>query len=280
MTTAASRPSSVFARALPVRAGLVSLLAIAVLAGCGGDDDERSAVRDYVDEANAILRERADEFKRANETYAVFAGGEPAADSAATLGQAESDIRAARARLVELRPPRDARRLHSELVRLFELNIDFARQTTLLAAYQDGAGEALARLERYEEGLSTELAGADAPAAQADALRRFADRLALTERRLRELEAPRVLLLRRRQQLLRLESTRELADDLRAALEARDGEQVAQLLDRFREHGRADSPGRTLDRRTIARYRRSYRRLGDAYADLTREHARLERTLD
>jgi hypothetical protein len=55
---------------------------------------------------------------------------------------------------------------------------------------------------------------------------------------------------------------------------------VARLLDRFREHGRADSPGRTLDRRTIARYRRSYRRLGDAYTDLTREHARLERTLD
>lgn len=257
------------------------MLAIAVLAGCGGDDDERARVRDYVDRANAILRDRAGEFERANETYAVFASGEPApTDATAALSRAEHDIRAARASLAELRPPRDARRLHSKLVRLFELNIDFARETALLASYLDGAEAALTRLGRYEEELRAELADADEPGAHAPALRRFADRLALTQSRLRALDAPRVLLAPRRQRLQRLDSTRELADDLSDALSAQDGQRVARLLARFRERGRAYSPSRTLDPRTIARYERRHRRLTNAYADLTREHARLERTLD
>jgi hypothetical protein len=95
-------------------------------------------VRDYVDRANAILH----------------------------------DIRAARARLAELRPPQDARRLHSKLVRLFELNIDFARETALLASYLGGAEAALTRLGRYEEELRAELADADESGAHAQALRR------------------------------------------------------------------------------------------------------------
>ena len=114
-------------------------------------------VRDYVDRANAILH----------------------------------DIRAARARLAELRPPQDARRLHSKLMRLFELNIDFARETALLASYLGGAEAALTRLGRYEE-LRAELADADESGAHAKALRRFRDRLALTHSRLRALDAPRV----------------------------------------------------------------------------------------
>lgn len=128
--------------------------------------------------------------------------------------------------------------------------------------------------------MRDELEGADDPGAQADAMRRFAERLALTRRRLRALDAPRVLVVRHRRQLLGLDSTRELAAELRSALEAGDGQRVARLLDDFREHERANLPSGAVDRRTIARYERSYRRLTQARADLSREHARLERKLD
>jgi hypothetical protein len=264
-----------------VRAATVLVLAVAVLGGCGGEDGERARVREFLREANGVIRLSADEFKHANRAYSAFARGRlPADEAAVTFGVAERDIRAARGRVARLRPPGDARALHSRLVRVFDMNLGFAHQTRLLAAYQDRAGTTLTRLRRKERNLRTELADAEGTDAQVAAMQRFADGLRRTRRDLRALDEPRLLRVPHADQLRRLGVTYELARELRSALEAQDEKRVAKLLVRFREQASARRPRRDPSRQAIVGYRQRYRELGHAYADLAREQARLERELD
>jgi hypothetical protein len=264
-----------------VRGPTVLLLAVAGISGCAGEDDERARAREYLNKANAVMRLSAGEFKHANRAYAAFARGRlPADEAAAAFRSAERSIRAARERVADLRPPGDARALHARLLRVFEMNLGFAHQTRLLAVYQDRAGATLTRLRRYDRNLRTDLADADEPAAQAAAMQRFADGLQRTRRDLRGLDVPRLLLDPHADQLRRLDATYELADELRGALKAQDEKRVAELLARFRDQGTGRGPQRGLSRQAIGSYRERYRRLNDAYADLAREQARLDRRLD
>lgn len=264
-----------------MRGHTVLVLAVVVLSGCAGEDDERARAREYLNKANAVMRRSADEFKHANRAYAAFARGRlPAGEAAVAFRSAERSIRAARERVADLRPPGDASALHAKLLRVFEMNLGFAHHTRLLAAYQDRAGATLTRLRRYDRNLRTELADADAPGAQAAAMRRFRDGLQRTRRDLRGLDVPRLLLAAHADQLRRLEAAYELADELRGALHAQDEKRVAELLARFRDQETGRGPRRGLSRQAIGSYRQRYRRLNDAYAALAREQARLDRMLD
>lgn len=266
---------------MALRGPTVLVLAVAVLSGCAGEDDDRTRAREYLRKANAVMRLSAGEFRHANQAYAAFARGRlPAGEAAVAFRSAERSIRAAREKVADLRPPGDARALHAKLLRVFEMNLGFAHQTRLLAGYQDRAGVTLTRLRRYDRNLRTELVDADGPGAQAAAMQRFADGLERTRRELRGLEIPRLLLAPHADQLRRLDATYELADELRGALQAQDEKRVAELLARFREQGTGRGPQRGLSRPAIGSYRHRYRHLNDAYADLAREHARLDRTLD
>ena len=264
-----------------MRAATVLVLAVAVLGGCSGEDEERAGVLEFLREANGVIRLSADEFKHANQAYSAFARGRlPADEAAVTFRSAERDIRAARGRVARLRPPGDARALHSRLVRVFDMNAGFAHQTRLLAAYQDRAGATLTRLRRYERSLRKELANAEGPDAQVAAMQRFADGLQRTRRDLRGLDVPRLLRVPHADQLRRLGVTHELASELRGGLEAQDEKRVAKLLVRFRDQANARRPRRGPSRQAIVGYRQRYRDLNHAYADLAREQARLERELD
>jgi hypothetical protein len=266
---------------LPARAAIVLVLAVAVLGGCAGEDDERARVREFLRKTNAVIRLSADEFKHANQAYAAYARGRlPAGEAAVTFRSAERDIRAARGRVATLRPPGDARALHSRLVRVFDMNLGFAHQTRLLASYQDRAGESLTRLGRAERNLRTGLGDAEGPDAQVAAMERFADGLQRTRRDLRALEVPRLLLVPHADQLRRLGVTYELAHELRGALEAQDEKRVAKLLVRFRDQANVPRPRQGPSPQAIVGYRQRYRELNHAYADLAREQARLERELD
>ena len=214
-----------------MRAATVLVLAVAVLGGCGGEDEERASVREFLREANRVIRLSAEEFKHANQAYSAFARGRlPADEAAVTFGFAERDIRAARGRVARLRPPKDARALHSRLVRVFDMNAGFAHQTRVLAAYQDRAGATLIRLRGYERGLRTELTEAEGPDAQVAAMQRFADGLQRTRRDLRALDVPRLLLVPHADQLRRLGVTHKLADELRGALEDQDEKRAAETV--------------------------------------------------
>ena len=265
-------------RSAPPLVGLC--LALAALAGCGGDDDPRSRVRAYLDSANELQRGAADEFKRAGEDYVAFARGELRPGVAVErLERSETDIRATRDELAVLRPPREAVSLHSQLQRIYDMNLELAHQTALLAAYERGSDQALAPLDRYNRRLGAALRRADGPRAQARALERFAARLRRVLRRLGALEPPFVMRVPHADQLARLESTRSLAVRLRRALDAQDAERVARLLKRFRSGASERRPRRALARRALTQYERRYSQLNDAYADAYRELARLDKTL-
>ncbi len=255
-------------------------LALVALAGCGGDDDPRSQVRAYLDSANRLQRGAADEFKRAGQDYVAFSRGELGPRVAIQrLERSETDIRATRDRLAGLHPPRAAVALHSKLQHVYDMNLELAHETTLLATYQRGADRALAPLDRDNRSLDAALRRAEGPGEQARALARFAARLSAALRRLGPLEPPLVMRVAHADQIARLESTRSLAQRLRRALEAEDAERVARLLKRFRSGAGERRPRRGLSRQALNQYERRYSQLNDSYADAYRELGRLDKSL-
>jgi len=248
------------------------------LAGCGGDD-ERERVADYIRDANAIQREAAPRFTRANQAYLAFSKGELApADASKRLASAERAIRATRDDLAELDPPADARRLHTRLLALLDADADFARESTLLARYVPASARAVRPLPRLGRRLRAGLSR-QVPQTQARALGAYADGIAAVLDDLRPLEPPPVLFERHGAEVRRLAAVETLARRLRGALRARDSQRLAQLLQRFRRvNGRQRGVAR-FQRLAVAAYNRRYRGLRRAQQEVARERRELERRL-
>jgi hypothetical protein len=191
-----------------LRATLLALAAVALLAGCG--DEERDRVERYIERANAIQQRFAAQFRYADEAYAQFAQGELDAETAEIrLTAAEAALRDARAQLARVEPPADARRLHRRLLRVFEMNADFAAESTALARYLPAARKVLERVGRDGESLSTRLRAAETPAGQSEALARYARAADRRYDALYALDPPPVLEPTHRDQLLRLSASRD-----------------------------------------------------------------------
>jgi hypothetical protein len=262
---------------------LVLLPAMAAgAASCGGDNDSpRARVDEYVRGANAVQQRYAADFTRANQAYGAYARGELEPRRAeADLGRAEDALREARSDVAALRPPAEARPLHERLLRYLDMNVGLARQTARLAVYSPGADRALRPLDRANRGLRERLQDAREPAEQAAALQRFTRTLERIMRDLRSLDVPAVLALTHRDELRRLDSTRSLAERLRGALLDQDAEEVARLLDAFRERGADRGRRRRLAAKGIRRYNRRYEALTEAYQDIAREQGRLDEALE
>jgi exonuclease VII small subunit len=266
-----------------MRRAILTLLAVAGigLPACGGDgDDPRSRVDEYVRSANAVQQKFAPDFKRANEAYAAYARGELKPKRAETdLTRAEAALREARTDVAALDPPQQAQKLHEGLLRYLDMNLQFARETSRLAVYSPGADRALRPLDRANRGLGTRLADAPDPEAQAAALRSFTRALERILRDLRALEVPAVLKPTHRDQVRRLDATRSLAERLRRALIDQDAEEVARLLKRFRANAAERGGRRKLAAKGVRRYNRRYEALTEAYQDVQREQARLDKAL-
>lgn len=259
----------------------MSLVAVA-LAGCGGaTSSPRDQVTAYVEDANAVQQEYAPAFEEANLAYRDFAsqalGGREAVRE---LAAARGAVTEARAAVAELEAPAEARVLHSRLVRLFDMNVEFADQTALLAEYQTASARALGGLGEADRRLRRDLRGEPDPDRQAAALARYARGVSRSIERLEGLDVPQVLGPSHADQVRSLSRTRRLATELEAALRAQDAEDVARLLKAFRTRGKPSRARKLLARQAIRGYNRRYKQLSDAYADVSRAHAELERSLD
>ena len=264
-----------------MRSLATAAVALLGLAGCGGGDDDRDAVERYIERANAVQQEFAPAFEDANLTYQQFAEGSMTPrEATARLAQAEDAVRSARDELAGVEPPRDAQGLHSRLIRLFDMNLEFAHETALLASYQRGAAQALEPLAAADRRLQAGLDGADDAQQQVRALRRFGATVSRALDALGALEVPAILRPQHGDQVRRLTATQQLTRRLRASLEAEDAEGVARQLKRFRATADDRKPRKRLARRAIEQYTRRYRQLQDAYADLYRNQAQLDRALD
>jgi hypothetical protein len=259
-------------------ATLLAVAAVALLAGCG--DDERAAVERYIERANAIQESFAAQLRHANEAYAQFAKGKLDAKTAdIQLTLAEAALRDERAQLARVEPPPSASRLHRRLLRVVEMNAEFAAESTDLARYLPAARKVLERVGRDGKSLSTELRAAETPERQSRALARYARAIDDGYDALYALDPPPVLEAMHRDQLLRLSASSGLARRLRAAAQARDSARVARLVLEFRKVSRSAGRGR-LTRGAIRKYNDRYGAVRKAVAAMHREQRRLEQRLD
>jgi hypothetical protein len=254
-----------------------SALALAP-AGCGGGNDDRGRVNDYLRQANTIQERVAPEFKRANTAYLRFSQGKlAAADAPADLARAERAIRVTREQLAALTVPTPARALSLRLLSLYDADTALAHESTLLARYVPAAAAASAPLTGASRALARSLKGAT-PAAQAGALDRYAAAVGRTADRFRRLRPPPILNSDYGAQLRRLETAGALARRLASAVRRRDSAGVARLLLRFRRLGSTKSSGRVGPGAVVA-YKRRYAAVRKALAAVQRERARLDRVL-
>ena len=258
-----------------------ALLALILLAGCGGGSDKREQVESYLQDANAVQKRAAPQLDRANRAYIRFAQQKlTGTDAAEKLAGAEQAIRSTRGELAKLTPPADARTLHRRLLHLYDLDAGMAAETTALAAYLPAAQRSLAPLKRVNKGLSSGLRGTKDPQRQSSELRQFAIGLARITRSLRRLSPPPLLEPTHKLQIARLDRTYALSLRLRSAIEDRDAKQVARVLVRFRKLNERAAPAQGGFRESALRaYDRRYDELRHAAADVERERARLEREL-
>jgi hypothetical protein len=258
-------------------ATLLAVVAVPLLAGCG--DGERDSVERYIERANAIQQRFAPQFQEANDAYARFAEGELGGKRAdAELSAAESALRDARAQLARVQPPPSAGRLHRQLLRVVEMNAEFAGESAALARYLPVARRELRRVGANGASLSARLRSAETPERQSAALASYARAIDRRYDALYELQPPPILQATHSDQLLRLEASSRLARQLRAASRARDARRVARLVLRFRKvsqrSGRAG-----LTRRAVREYNERYNAIGEATGAMRREQQRLEQQL-
>jgi hypothetical protein len=256
----------------------LALLVLPLLWGCGGDD-ERDGVERYIARANAVQQGFAPQFQRADESYARFAEGALGSLHAdIDLSTAEAALRDAHAQLMRVEPPAPAAALHRRLLRVVEMNAEFAAESTALARYLPRARKSLRRVGAIGEKLRVRLQEATAPAAQADALTHYARAIERRYDALYALQPPPILLATHRAQLGRLSASSRLAKQLRSASEARDSGRVAELLLEFRAVSRQS--GRTrLTRGALRDYNDRYRAIYEEAAEMRREQARLDKAL-
>lgn len=262
----------------PRLATLLAAAAVALLPGCG--DDERDSVERYIERANAVQARFAPEFRGANEAYARFAAGKlDTARADAELSAAERALRDARAELARLTPPPSARELHERLLRLFEMNAEFAAETTALSRYLPAARRVLGRVSASGRRLSDRIRDADTPARQGEALAGYARAIDRRYEALYALQPPPILQDTHRDQLLRLTASSRLARQLRTATEARDSRRVARLVLKFREVSRRTGQGGRLRRRAVREYNERYGDLAEEAEAMRREQQRLQQRL-
>jgi mono/diheme cytochrome c family protein len=140
------------------RCGVV-LVAILLLAGCGGskDNPRRDAVNTYfdrVDRAEAGVISASGEIDQALRNFRL-SGNSPAEVHALSFGR--DRLATALRRVRALRPPPDARRVHADLVELLSLQHAAAAELLQAVVYQPRLQQTLAPLAAAGRSLSREI---------------------------------------------------------------------------------------------------------------------------
>jgi hypothetical protein len=270
--TAASRPSTACASAL---AGALALW----LGGCGGGHhDGRKAVDSYLRTVNEVQQRSSKQFQQANQAYLRFSRGQLGPRVAVSdFVAAERAMQVTRDELTAVKPPAKAARLHRLLLRLYQVDQEFAHESTLLARYLPAQQRTLRPLAPAGRRLRRDLRGGGS-SAQAAAFAGYAARLGKVVDRLSRLRAPPILTDLQSSEFRRLRAARGLAARLAIAVKGRDSQTVARLLLRFRKVS-SQQAQTGLSAAAVAAYSKRYGGLTSAAADVQRERSRLDRTL-
>jgi len=217
-------------------AGCLVLVAALVLTACGSSDKDkrRDAVNDYLGRVERIQQRYEPSFRLANQAYRDFAKAKPSPRQLERLRGAEVSILAAREALKQMKPPSDARKLHSELLHLYDLNVALGLEVVTLQQFLPGVRNVLGSLGRVNKTYRDDLSSSSTTGAQADALDGYGDAVQRIVRRFRRLASPPALRPWHRAQLARLQQIVDTGRNLATALRVGDGNAAKALVERFR----------------------------------------------
>jgi hypothetical protein len=261
----------------------LGVVAIVVLAGgCGGNDDRRDAVADYIDDANAIQRELRVPIAGAARVYADFSSGDAdLVEVQPRLARSRRLFRRLERRLERLHPPPDARRLHSLLLGLVGAQAEIARDIERVAGFVPRFEQHRNPLRSAERRLRAALAANRRADSDAAALDRYGRDVGAVLRGLAALQPPPVVAAAHQAQVDTLTKVRRGAAALAKAI--RDGN-VELLPTRFQQLAAAARGSQSLaaQRSHIAAvklYNRRVSALTGLERAVNRERSRLQRTL-
>jgi hypothetical protein len=215
--------------------GLV-LLGVLVVSGCGSSakDKRRDAVNEYLNRVEEIQTRFAPSFAVANQAYRDFARGKGGTNQVAKLRGAEIAIVGARDALQELRPPKDAQKLHRQLVQLYDLDAALGLEALTLQQFLPQVHKVLKDLARVNKSYRTSLAKTSTAGEQATALDDYSNAVGTVVTEFQAMAPPAALGPWRASQMTRLQQIVGTGHLLANALRARDRTAVQGLIKRFR----------------------------------------------
>lgn len=215
--------------------GLV-LLIVLVAGGCGSSakDKRRDAVNEYLNRVDEIQTRFAPSFTIANEAYRDFARGKSGKKQLAKLRGAEIAIVGARDSLQQLDPPKDAQKLHQQLVKLYNLDAALGLEALTLQQFLPEVRRVLTDLARVNKSYRSSLANTTTAGAQATALDNYANAVAGVVTEFRSMAPPPALQPWRAAQMTRLAQIADTGHQLATALRVGDRNAVRGLITRFR----------------------------------------------
>jgi hypothetical protein len=143
-------------------------------------------------------------------------------------------ILAARDALEAVSPPQDARRLHAELLQLYDLNASLGLEVITLQQFLPGVRNVLGNRADVNKSYRENLSGSKTATAQANALDGYSGAVKKVVDRFRGLAPPPALRPWQRAQILRLQQIVDTGHTLATALRVRDRNGTAALIKRFR----------------------------------------------
>lgn len=217
-------------------AGCLVLLVVVAVTGCGdsGKSKRRDAVNAYLDRVQTIQQRFAPSFALANQAYREFSKGKPTPREVQRLRGAEVSILAAREALRRVIPPDDARKVHTELLDLYDLNASLGLEVITLQQFLPGVRKVLGVLGDVNKAYRADLSSSSTAGGQAQALEGYASAVQKVVDRFGRLGPPPALRPWQAAQVKRLQQIVDTARNLAKALRVGDRTAARALIVRFR----------------------------------------------
>jgi hypothetical protein len=214
----------------------IVLLTVLVLTGCGSSakSKRRDAVNDYLGRVQTIQNKFAPSFVFANQAYRDFAKGKTGKKQLVKLQGAEVAIIGARDALQRLTPPPDARKLHGQLLQLYNLDAALGLEAITLHRFLPAVRIVLKDLARVNNLYRKNLSSSTTAGAQATALDGYSKAVAGVVKDFRRLAPPPALRPWQSAQVTRLQQIVDTGHLLATALRVGDRTATSGLIRRFR----------------------------------------------
>jgi hypothetical protein len=215
--------------------GLVLLLVL-VVTGCGSSAKakRRDAVNAYLGRVETIQTRFTPSFTIASEAYRDFAKGKGGPKQLQRLRGAEVSIIAAREALQQVNPPPDARKLHGQLLQLYDLDAALGLEALTLQHFLPSAQDVLKDLAHVNNSYRKSLAATSTAGEQAAALDSYGNAVAGVVKSFGRLAPPPALRPWQTAQMTRLQQIVGTGHLLAKGLRVGDRNAVPALIKRFR----------------------------------------------